>query len=539
MTNSYDAVIVGAGHNGLVCGTYLAKAGLSVCVLERRPLIGGAAVTEDLWGGFKVSTAAHMMGLMQPKVIMDLELQKFGFEILKPPPLVHQLADERHLVGWSEMDKLCAEFAKFSKKDAEAYPRYCEHLRRVGPIMQRLMWEIPPDPGSRKLSDLKDLLAFAWRFRDIGGRFYDLYDLMTMSAYDYLSRWFESDAVKVVLGYYPAGAAGQSVSIRTPGTAYFLLRAYLRDNDTPAGGTGLVRGGMGSISGAIALSGQRFGLKVRPDAEVSSIVVRDGRAEGVALKSGEEIRAKVVISNADAKTTMLKLVEPSSLPQQFADHIRGIRATTTSFKIHLAVDQLPTYRNVDTSRLGFDYPGQVRIAPSIDYMERAYDEMRQGHISRRPYLTVLSPTVVDPDLAPQGKHILSIYGGHVPSEPRAGREEATEESLFEIVKETLSEHAPGFSNAILHKQVLLPGDFERIFGLPGGHPHHGDISLDQLFFRRPAPHFANYKTPITDLYLCGASTHPGGGVTGVPGHNAARVVLRRFRGARDTTRTGA
>lgn len=537
MTNSYDAVIVGAGHNGLVCGAYLAKAGLDVCVVERRPMIGGASVTEDLWGGFKVSTASHMMGLMQPKVILDLELQKFGFEILKPPPLVHQLAEGRHLVGWSEMDKLRAEFAKFSRKDAEAYPRYCEHLKRLGPIMRRLMWEIPPDPGSRRLSDLKDLLFFAWRFRDIGGKFHDLHELMTMSAHDYLSRWFESDAVKVVLGYYPAGAAGQSVSMRTPGTAYFLMRAYLRDNDTPAGGTGLVRGGMGSISQAIAQSGQRFGLKVRTDAEVSSIIVRDGGAEGVALKSGEEIRAKVVISNADAKTTMLRLVEPSLLPKDFAEHIRKFRATSTSFKIHLAVDQLPTYRNVDTSALGFDYPGQVRIAPSVDYMERAYDEMRQGHISRRPYLTVLSPTVVDPDLAPDGKHILSVYGGHVPPEGGPEPEEQAKDSVFEIVKETLSEYAPGFSNAILHKQVLLPADFERIFGLPGGHPHHGDISLDQLFFRRPAPHFANYNTPIADLYLCGASTHPGGGVTGVPGHNAARVVLRRFKGARDTTRT--
>jgi len=529
--NHYDAVIVGAGHNGLVCGTYLAKAGLSACVLERRPLIGGACVTEELWPGYRVSTAAHVMGLLQPKVILDLELAKFGFEVLPLPPQFHPLADGRHIILWSEQRRFCAELAKFSKKDAAAYPAYDAHLQRLGKIMQRLLWEVPPDPGSRRIADLRDLLLFAWRFREIGGRFYDLYDLMTMSAYEYLSRWFESDAAKIALGYYPGGAAGQSVSIRTPGTAFLLLRSQLRDSDTPAGGSGLARGGMGRIPEAIVRSGERFGLVVRVNAEVQSIIVRDGRARGVALASGEEIAGKLIVANADARQTFLSLLDPRSLPDAFVQDIRNFRATSTAFKVHLAVDRLPSYPAFEATP-HFAYPAQMRVAPSVGYLEAAYDDMRQGRIARRPYLTVLAPSVVDASLAPQGRHILSLYGGHVPFEPADGGWENKRDEIFSAVREALSPYAPGFEKGILHLQILAPTDFEAIFGLPGGHPHHGEITLDQLFFRRPAPHYANYRSPVPGLYLCSASTHPGGGVSGVPGHNAARVILQDWKKGR-------
>ncbi len=271
-------------------------------------------------------------------------------------------------------------------------------------------------------------------------------------------------------------------------------------------------------------------MEVRTNAEVGSIIVRNGRAEGVALRSGDEIAAKVVIANADAKTTFLNLLEPSTLPADFVRHIRNFRAVSTAFKIHLAVDRLPTYPNFDSSALGFDYPAQVRIAPSVEYMERAYDDVRQGRMSRRPYLTVLAPTVVDFNIGAGGRS----YPQYLRRPRAAGSAERArgrhpKEALFEIVRETLLEYAPGFDEAILHKQILVPMDFQRIFALPGGHPHHGDISPDQLFFRRPAPHFANYRTPVERLYLCGASTHPGGGVSGVPGHNAARVVLKDWK----------
>lgn len=498
-------------------------------MLERRSLVGGACVTEELWPGYRVSTAAHMMGLLQPKVILDLELQKFGYEIIPTPPIVHHIEDAGPIAIWKEPDKLAAEFARFSKKDAAAYPAFAAHLAKLGPVFQQLMWEIPFDPSSLSPRNLRDIASFGWRNRGMLGSFYDVSDLLTMSAYDYLSRWFESDAVKMILGYYPVGGAGQSVSFHTPGTAYFLLRNHLRDNKTAAGGTGLVRGGMGKISDAIAQSGARFGMEVRVGAEVSRILVKDGRAEGVVLANGDEIRAKSVIANASARHTFLDLVEEKELPDEFLRDIRGFKGQSTAFKIHLAVEELPYYPDLGKAGLGNTYPVQVCVAPSIDYVEKAYLDMREGRVSRRPYLTVQAPTVVDPSLAPEGRHILSIYGGHVPSGPGADHGEATHGAVLDAALDAIAEFAPTLSRNTLHKQVLLASDYEEIFGLPGGNPHHGDLTLNQVFFRRPARKFADYKSPIAGLFLSSSSTHPGGAVTGVPGYNAATVVLKNMR----------
>jgi phytoene dehydrogenase-like protein len=353
---------------------------------------------------------------------------------------------------------------------------------------------------------------------------------MTMSAYDYLSRWFESDAVKMILGYYPVGAAGQSVSFHTPGTAYFLLRNHLRDNKTAAGGTGLVRGGMGRISDAIARSAARFGMEVRVDAEVSRILVKDGRAEGVVLANGDEVRARTVVSNAAARHTFLNLIEENLLPDEFLRDIRAFKGQSTAFKIHLAVEELPFYPDLGKAGLGNTYPVQVCIAPSIDYVEKAYLDMREGRVSRRPYLTVQAPTVVDPGLAPDGRHILSIYGGHVPSGPGTDHGEATRGTVYNAALDAIAQFAPSLSRSALHKQILLASDYEEIFGLPGGNPHHADLTLNQVFFRRPARRYADYRSPVAGLFLSSASTHPGGAVTGVPGHNAAKVVLKSLRG---------
>lgn len=523
--SSYDVVIVGAGHNGLVCGSYLAKAGLKVCVLERRSVIGGAATTEEVWPGFRVNTAAHMLGLLQPKVILDLELHKFGYDVIATPPLVHLIEDIGPVVIWKETDRLCAEIAKFSRADAQAYPRFNDHLRQLGPLFRQLLWEIPFDPSSFSPRNLKDMVLFGWRNQGMVSRFHDVADLMTMSAFDYLDRWFTSDAMKVILGYYPAAGSGLSVSMHTPGTAYFLLRGHLRDNMTAAGGTGLVRGGMGALSQAIAASGARFGLETRVDAEVARIVVRDGRAVGVVLKNGDEIRARTVIANASARHAFLDLIEPSALPDEFLRDIRQFKGQSTSFKVHLAVDDLPRYPGLD--RAGANgYPVQVCVAPSVRYMDEAYGDLQQGRLSRRPFLTVQAPTIADPGLAPEGSHILSIYGGHVPSGPGADHGEATKDAVFHAAMDAIADFAPALSRSVLHKQVMLPSDYEQVFGLPGGNPHHADLNLHQLFFRRPARHFADYTSPVDGVFLCGASSHPGGGVTGVPGHNAARVVLK-------------
>lgn len=524
----YDVVIVGAGHNGLVCGAYLARAGLTVCVVERRPLVGGACTTEEVWPGYKVSTAAHMLGLLQPRVILDLALQNFGYEVLTTPPIVQPIEDAGPVVLWRETDRLAAQLARFSARDAAAYPEYLAHLSRVGPVFRDLMWEIPFDPGVTSPRNLLDMARFGWRNRGMIACFHDLADLLTMSAYDYLRRWFESDAALAILGYYPAGGSGQSVGFHTEGTAYFLLRGQMRENNTPAGGTGLVRGGMGTVSEAIALSGARFGMKTRVDSDVASIVVENGRARGVALADGEVIHGDVVISNASARHTFLSLVPENMLPAEFLTRLRSFGGRATAFKVHLAVEELPRLDGFEASGFGPGNPSQITIAPSVAYLEQAFADLQAGIPSKRPYLTVQAPSVVDSTLAPAGRHLLSIYGGHIPSGPEADHGEATKEAVTARAIDTIRQFAPSWSGEYLHRHVMLSADYEAQFGLPGGNPHHADLTMSQLFFRRPVPGFADHTTPIRDLFLCSASNHPGGGVTGVPGYNAARVVLKRF-----------
>jgi len=518
-----DAVIIGGGHNGLVCGAYLARAGVRVSVLERRKILGGAAVTEEIWDGYRVNTAAHMMGLLQPKVILDLELARFGFEVIKPPPTVHLLENGASATLWPEPDRMAQEIARFSCQDAGRYVDYIAHLAALGPFFRRMLWEIPPDPSDLSLRGLMGKIGFGMRNMGLLRRFHDVSDLLTMSAHDYLSRWFEAEETKTILGYYPAAGSGQSVSIHTPGTAFFLIRGHIRDNTTPAGGTGLVRGGMGQVSDAIAASGRRFGMQIRTGAEVARVLVEDGVAKGVVLTSGEEIRARAVIANAAVQHLAGTLLDDAELPADYARSIRGLHGQSTAFKVHIGTSNLPRFRvcNGTAPEAG---PAQFTVAPSVGYLERAYAEMRAGAISRRPFLTVQIPTVADPALAPEGRHILSIYGGHVPALTDAGNAAQTRARVLQTVEDTLAEHAALTPGWIEHSQVMLAQDYEEVFGLPGGNPQHFNLALDQMFFKRPARRFADYRTPVRGLYLCGASAHPGGGVSGVPGHNAARVV---------------
>ncbi|MCO6049263.1 NAD(P)/FAD-dependent oxidoreductase [Mesorhizobium sp. RP14(2022)] len=527
MAETWDAVVVGGGHNGLVCGAYLARAGARVCVLERRSLTGGAAVTEEVWPGYKVSTASYIMGLLQPKIILDLELQKHGFEVMDTPPAVFPLASGKIFTAWGSADKFLAEIAKCSMKDAEAYPHYRAHLMGLAPFLKQLMFETPVDPGSKSPRDLARLSGFVWRFRKIGSKFFDIYDLLTLSAYDYLSRWFESDEVKLVLGFFAGGGGGNS-SLRTPGSAYMLVRSVVRDQDTPAGPSGFVRGGMGAISDAIRRSGEAHGMVVRTDATVDEILVENHAATGVRLQGGETIRAKIVIANANAKTTFLRLLPAHALPAPFVRQIESFRSQSTVFRINLALDGLPSFPAIQAEGRNA-YPAQVTIGDSVDYMDRAHDQARYGRIADKPFLIVKTPSVVDPTLAPTGHHVMNIFGGHAPYELRDGDWDTRREELYETAMNVLRAHAPDIDRHILHRQILTPLDLERIFDLPNGHVHHGEISADQIFFRRPAPHYADYRTPVKRLYQCGASTHPGGGVTGVPGHNAARVILSERR----------
>lgn len=522
--SGYDAVIVGGGHNALVCGAYMARAGKRVLVLERRPMIGGAAVSEEVWPGYKVSIASFVMALLQPKVILDLELKKYGLEVLPAPPLFMPLPDGRSVTFWPDQEKMRDEIARISPADGSVYLDYRKHMEGLAPYLQRLIWETPPNVGSRRPKDLLALLKLAVRYWDIGPKFYDFYDVLTQSAYDFLGRWFENDTVKAMLAYY-AGGGGGNGSPKTPTTAYALLRPYVRDHGTAAGGAGFIRGGMGGISEAIAASGRAYGLEIRTDAEVRRIVLENGQATGVELASGEMITARAVIANADAKTTFLKLIGKDALPTDFAAAIESFRTTSSVFKVNLAVSELPQYTAFDPKTAGFDYPVQVRIGSSIDYLERAFDDSKYGGIARNPLITVMAPSVLDNTVAPPGMHLLSIFGGHAAYDLKDMDWDAGREVLYDRVMDTLEAYAPGMRQRVVHRQVLAPPDFERILSLPGGHVHHGDITVDQIFFRRPAPGYADYRTPFKSLYLASASVHPGGGVTGVPGHNAAKVIL--------------
>jgi len=528
MAKKYDAVIIGAGHNGLVCGAYLARKGLRVCLLERRGIAGGAAVSEAVWPGYRVSTASYTMALLQPRIIEELELAKYGYEIVVPPPMLHLYGEGRSLMFRAEGERLHADIARFSPADADAYGRYRAHMTKLGKVVSEMLWETPPDPADHALAARSKLLGFAWRFRDLGEQFYDLYDVLTLSARDFLARWFESDEMITALGFY-ASCGGAATSICSPGSAYVLLRGFIRDHATNAGPAGFVRGGMGSISDAIAASGKAHGMEVRCDAPVAEVLIEGERARGVRLVSGEHIEAGCVISNVATKVLFQQLVKAEHVAPEFLARVAHIRDRSTAFKVNLALRRLPAFTDFDPDAAGFAYPAQVRIGPSVEYLERAWDAAKYGEISPHPPLVVMTPSAVDPSVAPAGKHLMSIFGQHAPYALREGSWDTRRERLYDIVLDTLAAHAPDIRDCIDDAQVLSPVDLERIFALPGGHVHHGELSADQIFFRRPVQGAADYRTPVRGLYQCGASVHPGGGVTGVPGHNAAQVVMRGER----------
>lgn len=531
----YDAVIIGAGHNGLVCAAYLAKAGLKVCALERRATVGGPVVSEEVWPGFKISVAAFWMSLLQPKIMIDLELRRHGIEVIETPPGFQPFTDGRSLVFWPDVARMAAEIGQFSAEDAEAYPRFAAHMQMLMPHLRQLLFETPVDPTTGALRDLLTGLRLAWRHRSAAPRFHDIWDLLTLSAHDFLRRWFRHERTLTAFGSYASGSGG-NISPKAPGSAYVLARPLLRESDTAAGPGGLVRGGMGAVTQAMLRAAAEAGAIVRTNAEVSRIEIRDGRAVGVRLTTGELIEGKAVVSNANAKTLFLKLIGRQWLSAEVISAVERIRTESSCFKINLAVEQLPRWTAFDPAKVGHAHPGAVTIAESLEELEEAFEAARHGRIAERPYLWILTPSAFDATVAPPGKHAMSVFGGHVPYRLRDGEwTDAAREALFDIVMRQISRYAPGFGNSVIHRQVLVPPDLERIFDLPGGHVHHGELSLDQIFFRRPIAGCADYRTPVQRLYQCGASTHPGGGVTGVPGHNAARTILgdfgRQMRGA--------
>jgi phytoene dehydrogenase-like protein len=526
MAVDYDVIVIGSGHNGLVCGAYLAKAGRRTLVLERREILGGAAVTEEFTPGFRASRFSYVMSLLHPRVIRDLDLASHGLTLLPANDLFCPLGGTDYIVYSDDPQKTQAEFARFSRHDAEIYPQFARHLEEAARLVRGLLFETPVDPTRRRWRNFREAAALMWRQRVIGDRMYRLIDLLTQSAYDYLSVWFESDVIKAVLGYY--ACIGTFAGPRSPGTAYVILH-HLMGEHAGAGGWGFVRGGMGAITQAIARSGARFGMEVLTSAAVAEVLVSEGRVRGVRTADGREFRAKVVACNANAKTLFRQLVQPVHLPAELLEEIDAFRTFSTAFKMNIAAGNPPAYRAFDPRRTGFGYPTYVHVAPGIDYLERAYDDAKYGWYSQQPFLTPVVPTIVDDTLAPRGKHVINVFGGHAPYTLRGGDWAAEKPNLARAALAVIDEMAPGFSQEVIDYEILVPPDLERIVGLPQGHIFHGELSADQLFWQRPVPHWADYRTPVRGLYQCGSSTHPGGGVSGIPGHNAAREILRDWK----------
>ena len=522
----YDAIIIGGGHNGLTCGAYLAKAGKKTLVLERRPVIGGAAVTEEFAPGFRASTFSYVMSLLHPKVIRDLGLRELGLTVLPTTDLFCPIGRDDYIIFSSNVQKTAEQFSRFSKHDGAIYAEFDSWLNEAAAVVRQLLLETPLDPTRRDFEALRDLLKFAWKYHRIGETFYRVVDLMTMSADDFLSRWFEHSVTRAVLGYYCS--IGTFAGPKTPGSAYVVMHHIMGEHEG-AGGWGFIRGGMGAISEAIAEAGRRHGMQVRTNAEVVKVEVVDDRVSKVVTIGGEEYTARAVVSNASCKVLFERLIEPAHLPAAFLKRIRDYRTFSTAFKINVAMNAPPRYAAFDAEKCGFAAPNYVHIGPDIEYLQAAYEDACKGMYSRRPFITAVVPTMVDDTLAPPGKHVVNLFGGHAPY-ALAGRSWEEERPAFvRTVLETMDEVAPGFGDDIIASQVLLPPDIERIINSPHGHIFHGELALEQLFFQRPVPHYADYRSPVRGLYQCGSSTHPGGGVSGIPGHNAAREILKDWK----------
>lgn len=532
---TWDIVIVGAGHNGLVTAAYLARAGWRVLVLERRDVVGGTCVTEETWPGFKVSTAAYVNSLLRPEIIRDLELKRHGFELLpRNPSSFTPFPDGRSLLLGPDAGLNRREIGKFSLRDAEALPRYEAMLERVADFVEPTLLETPPDPWSGRPRDLWKLAKLGLRFTRLGRDGPRVLEILTGAARTVLDRWFESEALKVTLA--TDAVIGAMASPSMPGTAYVLFHHVMGECNGVRGVWGYVRGGMGGISQALAAAASGYGAEIRVEAPVERILVAGGRARGVALADGTEIRAARVASNADAHSTFLRLVGESELDPEFAAAVRGIDYASPSLKINVALAELPDFTALPTGggarASGPQHRGTIHICPTLDYMERAYDDAKYGRPSAAPILECTIPSAVDPTVAPPGRHLMSMFVQYAPTNLRDGGWDAVKESFADRCFDVLAEYAPNFRRAVIAREVLSPLDLERRFGLTGGNIFQGAMTLGQLFFLRPVPGYADYRTPIRGLYLCGAATHPGGGVMGACGYNAAREILRDGRRSR-------
>ena len=522
----YDAVLIGGGHNGLVAAAYLARAGKKTLVLERRPLIGGAAVTEEVFPGFKFSVFSYVVSLLRPEIIRDLDLPRHGLQILPLESTITPMDNGDYLGSWSDPDETRRELERHSPRDADAASVFGRLMHHMAMAVKPIIGMVPPDPASLAPSDLRGLLKLGGHFRSLGAeRFHALHKLMTMSSADYLDEWFEFGPLKATKS--ASGIIGTFLGPRSPGSAYVLLHHYMGEIDGAFRAWGFQKGGTGGISNAIAGAARAAGAEIRTDAAVERVIVRNGRATGVALASGEEIAADLVVSGLDPRLTFTRLVEPQSLPGELLEGVRRYKFRGSWGKVNLALSGLPDFTCLPGN--GPHLRGAVSISPSIEYLERAYDDAKYGEFSRNPYMDVVIPSMIDPGMAPPGKHVMSIFVQYAPYALNGGWTDAKREAFGDAVVNTLERYAPNIKPLILHRQVLTPADIERITGLSEGNIFQGELALQQLFFLRPVPQWAKYRTPIHGYWQCGAGTHPGGGIMGASGRLAALEILRSGR----------
>ncbi|MEC9365373.1 MAG: NAD(P)/FAD-dependent oxidoreductase [Pseudomonadota bacterium] len=532
---AYDCIVVGAGHNGLVCAAYLARAGRKVLVLERRGIVGGAAVSEEIAPGYRASTASYLISLLLPQVERELDLKAHGYRVLaRNPSSFTPLPDGRSLLMGPDAALNRREIAKFSARDAEVYPRYESWLTRVAEALEPALEDIPPDllplPATYRRRGLRQRIAnavralrFHRRLKALGDDLPAALELLAGPARPILDRWFESEALKVTLA--TDAIIGAFAPPSAPGTGYVLLHHVMGTAGGARGVWGYVEGGMGALSEALRRSAESAGVEVRVGAEVARIEVSDGATNGVRLTSGELIAARHVASNATPEVTFRKLLEQGHLPPAFREAVARIDYSSATMKINLAVSELPDFACLPGTALGPQHRGTIHISPSMDYLEDAYEDARRGMPSRAPVVELTIPTSVDRTLAPEGHHIVQMFVQYAPYRLADAHWDAIGEDYAQRCIDTVNAYAPNFATSVLHRQVLTPLELERRFGLTGGNIFHGAMPLHQLFGFRPVPGWSDHRTPVRGLYLCGAGAHPGGGVSGAPGRNAARVML--------------
>lgn len=524
MGGSIDTIVIGAGHNGLVTAAYLAKAGHKILVVEQRDIVGGAAATEEVFPGFRVDTGAHRIGGLSSKVFNDLELARHGVELLDADPTVFvPVVEGTPLTLWRDPQKTADGIREISTADAKAWVPFTELLGKAAGFLEAAWTTTPPDVTGKNLGDLFASVRLGLKLRKLGKRdMVEVMRILPMSVYELLGDWFESDLVKGVLAASAVGGLCQGPM--ASGTVYTLLHHHVGAIRGVIRPTRRVRGGVGRLSEALAAACEASGGEVRTGAAVERIIVEGGVAVGVTI-GGTEIRSARVVSSADPRRTFFNLIQPSELSPEFARKVGNIRYRGVCAKVHLALNGLPDFTCLPGA--GEHLNGVISISPSLEYVERAFDAAKYGRASAHPYLEVSIPSLTDPSVAPNGKHLMSIVFQYAPYQLREGGwDDAAREELADSAVRTLSMYAPNLGSLIEARHVMTPLDLERQFGLTEGNVNHGEMTLDQLLFMRPVPGASRYRTPIAGLYLCGAGTHPGGGVTGVPGFNAAREILR-------------